>query len=154
MTAPFQTSDQPNVTDLTEFLRTVAGIPVQALPDDSQFITWALSYATELTLKALRQVGSDYYVFAVYLLATSFLVNWCPDQPGQTFFAGVQKQFGLNSFVAGTIQSSADQATSESLMSPQFLSSLTLQQLQALKDPYGRQWLSMQQSMGNVWGLS
>lgn len=154
MNAPFQTSDQPNVTDLTEFLRTIAGIPSSALPDGSPYIGWALSYAKELTLKALQKVGSDYYVFAVYLLATSFLVNWCPDQDGQTFFADLQKKYSLNSMVGGIVQSSSDEGTSQSLLTPEFLSGLTLQQLQALRDPYGRQWLAMQQSMANTWGLS
>lgn len=154
MRAPFQTSDEPNVADLTTFLRTVVGIPAEALPDGSPFIIWSLSHSERLTLRALELVGKDFYVFAVHLLATSFLINWCPDQPGQTFFADWQKTMGLNSFVAGVVQSSADEATSESLFTPQFLSGLTLQQLQALKDPYGRQWLSMQQAMGNIWGIS
>jgi hypothetical protein len=154
MNAPFQTSNQPNVADLTTFLRDVVKVPVDALPDGSQYIAWALSYAQELTVHALRRVGSDYYVFAVYSLATSFLLNWCPDQPDQTFFADQQRQLGLTTFVGGVVQSTADQATSDSLLSPEFLSGLTIQQLQALKDPYGRQWLAMQQDMGNVWGIS
>lgn len=154
MTAPFQTSDQPNVTDLTTFLRTFAGVPVTALPDGSPFIDWSLSYAQEVTLQALMQVGVDYYLFAVYLLATSFLVNWCPDQTGQTYFADLQKKYNLNGFTGGVVQSSADQSTSQTMLTPQFLSGLTVQQLQALKDPYGRQWLSMQQGLGNIWGMS
>lgn len=152
--APFQTSSQPNVADLTTFVQTVAGIPESALPAGSPYLQWALSYSKELTLEALRCVGSDFYCFAVYLLATSFLVNWCPDQSGQLYFQNLRKQWNLTGFKAGVISSTADEATSESLLTPEFLSGLTLQQLQALGDPYGRQWLSMMQGMSNLWGIS
>jgi hypothetical protein len=82
------------------------------------------------------------------------LLNWSPHQPGQTYFAAARDDMDLTGFVGGTIQSSADQSTSESLLTPEFLSGLTLQQLQALKDPYGRAWLGAQQDLGNVWGIS
>jgi hypothetical protein len=152
--APWQTQTTPNVTDLTTFLQTIAGIPTSALPANSAYIPWALSYAEEKTLLILYAIGQDYYCFAVYLLATSFLINWCPDVPGGTFFQNLRSQWNLTGFVGGTIQSSADQATSESLLAPDFLKGLTIDQLQALKDPFGRQWLGMQQSLGFVWGIS
>ena len=152
--APWQTEKSPNATDLYTFLTTVAGVPQAALPSNSPYISWALSYAEEKTLLVLYAIVQDYYCFAVYCLATSFLLNWCPDQSGQTFFAEARKSMKLNSFVGGTVQSSADQATSESLMAPDFLKGLTLGQLQALKDPYGRQWLALQQDMGSIWGIS
>lgn len=152
--APWQTQTAPNATDLATFLETIAGIPISALPANSPYIPWALSYAEEKTLLVLRTVGQDYYCFAAYLLATSFLINWCPDQAGQTFFADLRSTWELTGFVGGTIQSSADESTSESLLAPDFLKGLTLANLGQLKDPYGRQWLSMQQDLGNVWGLS
>ena len=154
MLAPWQTQASPNVTDLYTFLSTIAQIPSSALPSNSPYIPWALSYSEEKTLLVLYAIGQDYYCFAVYLLATSFLLNWCPDQSGQTFFATLRDKWNLTGFVGGTVQSSADQATSESLLAPEFLSGLTIDQLQALKDPFGRQWLGMQQGLGNVWGIS
>lgn len=152
--APWQTQTTPNATDLYTFLSTVVGVPATALPSSSPYLTWALSYAEEKTLMVLYLIGQDYYCFAVYCLATSFLLNWCPDQPGQVYFATARKDMNLTGFIGGTVQSSADQSTSESLLAPEFLSGLTLGQLQALKDPYGRQWLSMQQDLGNIWGIS
>jgi hypothetical protein len=152
--APWQTQPSPNVTDLTTFIQTIAGIPTSALPVGSAYIPWALSYAEEKTLLVLNAVGQDYYCFAVYLLATSFLINWCPDQPGQVYFQGLRKQWDITGFVGGTIQAPADESTSESLLAPDFLKGLTLGQLQALRDPYGRQWLAMQQDLGPIWGLS
>ncbi|WP_051377034.1 hypothetical protein [Paraburkholderia dilworthii] len=152
--APWQTSTTPNVTDLYTFLTTVAGIPTSALPSDSAYIPWALSYAEEMTLQVLRFVGQDYYCFAVYCLATSFLINWCPDQPGQTYFADLRKTWNLTGFTGGIIQSTADQSTSESMLMPEFLSGLTIGQLQALKDPFGRQWLAAMADNGPIWGIS
>jgi hypothetical protein len=152
--APWQTQKAPNVTDLTTFLRTVAGIPTSALPDGSGYIAWALSYAEEDTLRVLACVGQDYYCFAVYLLATSFLINWCPDQTGGTYFQTLRQQWGITSFVGGTIQSSSDNGTSESLLAPDFLKGLTPGQLQQLKDPFGRQALAMAADLGPIWGIS
>lgn len=152
--APWQTSTQPNATDLYTFLTTVAGVPTAALPSNSAYIPWALSYAEEKTLMVLYAVGQDYYCFAVYCLATSFLINWCPDQTNQTYFADLRKMWDLTGFVGGTVQASADQSTSESLLAPDFLKGLTLGQLQNLRDPYGRQWLAMQQDLSNIWGIS
>ena len=152
--APSQTQTTPNVTDLYTFLTTVAGIPTSALPSNSPYVPWALSYAEEMTLLVLNVVGQDYYCFAVYCLATSFLINWCPDQMGGTYFQALRQKWNLTGFVGGTIQSSADQATSESLLAPDFLQGMTLQNLQALKDPFGRQWLQMSQELGPIWGIS
>jgi hypothetical protein len=152
--APWQTQTTPNTTDLYTFLTSIAGVPTAALPSNSPYLAWALSYAEEKTLLVLYAIGQDYYCFAVYLLATSFLINWCPDQSGQTFFKDLRASWNLTGFVGGTIQSSADESTSESLLAPEFLKGLTLGQLQALKDPYGRQWLAMQQDLGPVWGIS
>jgi len=152
--APWQTKTTPNTNDLYTFLTTVAGVPTAALPSNSVYLPWALSYAEEKTLMVLYAVGQDYYCFAVYCLATSFLINWCPDQPGQTYFADLRKTWDLTGFIGGTVQSSADQATSESLLAPDFLKGLALGQLQALRDPFGRQWLAMQADNGPIWGIS
>lgn len=152
--APWQTQTTPNTTDFYTFLQTIVQVPTAALPSSSPYLSWALSFAEEQTLLVLYAIGQDYYCFAVYLLATSFLINWCPDQSGQTFFADLRKTWNLTGFVGGTVQSSADQATSESLLAPDFLKGLTLANLQQLKDPFGRQWLAMQQDLGNIWGLS
>ena len=152
--APWQTTTQPNVTDFYTFLSTVAGIPSSALPSNSAYIPWALSYAEEMTLQVLYAVGQDYYCFAVYCLGTSFLINWCPDQAGQTYFANLRQQWNITGFVGGTVASSADVSSSESLNVPEFLNGLTMANLGQLKDPYGRAWMAAQQELGNIWGLS
>lgn len=152
--APWQTQKTPNDTDFYTFLTTVAGVPTSALPSNSGYIPWALSYAEEMTLLILNAVGQDYYCFAVYCLGTSFLINWCPDQTNQTYFADLRKAWNITGFVGGTVASSADVSTSESLNVPEFLNTITMQNLQAIKDPFGRQWLAMNQENGAIWGIS
>jgi hypothetical protein len=152
--APWQTQKAPNVTDLYTFLTTVAAVPTSALPANSPYIAWALSYSEEMTLGVFRAIGQDFYCFAVYLLATSFLINWCPDQLGQTYFQTARNGFGISSFTGGTVQSASDQGTSAGLDAPDFIKGLTPGQLQALKDPFGRQWLAMSAELGPIWGIS
>jgi len=152
--APWQTQTTPNTTDLYTFLTTVAGITTTALPSTSAYIAWALSYSEEQTLLVLRAIGQDYYCFAVYLLATSFLINWCPDQPGQTFFVDLRKSWNISGFVGGIVSSTADQGTSESMDMPDFIKGLTIGQMGMIKDPFGRQFLAMMADNGPIWGIS
>lgn len=152
--APWQTQKVPNITDFYTFLTTVVGIPEAALPSNSGYISWALSYAEEMTLLVLNAVGQDYYCFAVYCLGTSFLINWCPDQPDMTYFADLRQQWNITGFVGGTVASSADVATSESLNVPEFLNGLTMTNLGQLNDPYGRAWMAANQELGAIWGIS
>jgi hypothetical protein len=72
----------------------------------------------------------------------------------EIFFSVARKQFGINSFVGGTIESSEDVATSESLNVPEQLKGLTLANLQQLKTPFGRRYLQIAGQYGTIWGLS
>jgi hypothetical protein len=72
----------------------------------------------------------------------------------EIFFSSARKQFGINSFVGGTIASSADVSTSESLNVPEQLKELTLANLQQLKTPFGRRYLEIAGQYGQIWGLS
>ncbi|MAF04424.1 MULTISPECIES: hypothetical protein [Herbaspirillum] len=138
-----------------DFIRNVAGIPTSALPDASPYIDTAYQIAIALTSLELQCLSNGLiYSQAVYNLGVSNILNWAPDQSGSTYFSDLRKEFGINSFVGGTISSSADVSTSESLLTPDFLKGLTLANLQQLKDPFGRQWLMYQQSIGTVWGIS
>lgn len=80
MSYPVVYPPPPNPTDLTAFLRTQAGIPVAALPDDSPYIPDALQLALNTTNADLAIAVPNLYVLAVYNLATDRIINWCPDQ--------------------------------------------------------------------------
>lgn len=70
----------PNPTDFTAFLRTQAGIPVAALPDDSAYIPDALQLALNVVNPVICQAAPNLYVLAVYNLGTDRLLNFAPDQ--------------------------------------------------------------------------
>lgn len=144
----------PTLAGYTAFLRDPAGIPPSAAPDGSQAILFSFTIAEGTVSEQLECINSDIYTLAVYNLATDRLINFAPDEPGQTYFADLRKSFALNSFVPGLIQQSADEATSQAFMIPESLKNLTLADLQMLKTPFGRQYLFFAQSLGTLWGLS
>lgn len=150
------------------FLRTSVRVPVPALPDNSPWIQWTYNYALQIVNVVLKTVPGPpsppsppaspnawtLYDLAVYNLATDTLINWCPDQAGQTYFVNARTGFEINTFVAGVVQSTGDESTNESLLVPDFFKGLTMSDLQLLKTPYGRFYLSIAQKTGPIWGLS
>lgn len=136
------------------FLRAEAGIPVSALPDNSMSIDLSLSIAQDIVSCWLNQISSDIYTICVYNLATDRLIHFAPDQPGQTYFAEARKLYGVNSFVAGVVESSTDQGTSQSIAVPDSLRNLTMLDLQTLQTPFGRAYMAYAQQLGTLWGLT
>lgn len=144
----------PNVTDYTTFLRNVAGISTQFLPNSSPNITTTLEVATELTNLALM-VSGNIYCLAVYNLATDRLINYAQDVPGQCFFYDLRKSFNINSPTLGIVSSASDENTSASYLNPDFMKQLTLMDLGMLKTPFGRTYMEFAQAFGpNLFGLS
>lgn len=80
MSYPVVYPPPPNQTDFTAFLRTQAGIPTAALPDNSPYIPDALQLAIDVTNTDLQTALPNLYVLAVYNLGADRIVNWCPDQ--------------------------------------------------------------------------
>lgn len=73
----------------------------------------------------------------------------------EQYFANARKHFNMDAFVPGVIASSGDLSTSASIDNPEFLKGLTLFDLQFLKTPWGRTYLSLAQAYGpNIWGLT
>jgi hypothetical protein len=156
----------PNVTDYTAFLYSVAEIQPGVLPSTSEDIPLSLSVAVATVNEAL-QLGGTYanaatgivtlslYVLAVYNLATDRLVNWANDVPGQTLFKDTRDAMGLMRPAVGVATSAADQGTAGTLINPEQLKMLTLDDLQTLRTPWGRRYLGIAQAYGTViWGLS
>jgi len=106
----------------------------------------------------------SYHAWAVYNLGGDILVNYAPDNddatppvepPNDHYFTILRTKLGLNSFVPGIIQSSSDNGTSVSYMTPGWMEQMTLANLQQLKTPWGRQYLMLAQAYGpTIWGLS
>jgi hypothetical protein len=158
---------QPMVTlaGYQAFLTNYVQIPVYALPLSSPQILMTLAMA-EATVNPVIQIangspnsclgytGDGLYEIAVYNLATDFLINFAQDQPGQDFFSKLRTSFTINDFVPGLISASNDETTGETLLTQDYMKTLTLSDIQRMKTPYGRRYLEIAQSFGTLWGLS
>lgn len=62
--------------------------------------------------------------------------------------------FALNSLIPGVVVAAGDQGTSGSFVVPESLKNLTVNDLQFLQTPYGRNFIGYCQDFGPLWGLS
>lgn len=145
---------EPTEQGFQDFVTNIMQIPEDALPVGSPWISEAFLMSKEIVLCQIRGISRLLYQQAVYNLAASILIQYCPDQPGYTFFADYRKAHGIGPFTPGVITSSADSTTSQSWLNPDFLKNLTLADLDNLKNPYGMAYLKIAQSYGPIWGLS
>lgn len=156
----------PTLAGFLVFIRSVMGINTTVLPDNSAAITYAYNVAL-MTVNPQLGLGLcptppglwNIYAIAVYNLAGDLLINYAPDQEGQTYFATLRGPppagYGIYNFVAGVIESAHDETTGDSVAVPDSLKALTLSDLQRLKTPWGRRYLEIAQDFGpNLWGLS
>jgi len=144
----------PTLTGFIAWSRAVMGIPTVALADNDPGYAYAFQIALDLVPLDFSTASPDIYTLTVYNWGGSQLLQFQQDYAGQTWFASARASYGINSFVAGVINSAADSSTSESLTVGKGLSNLSLIDLQRLKDPYGRQALAWMQTIGTLWGLT
>lgn len=137
-----------------DFLYRVAEIPVEALPIDSMSIPESLDYAVAVTPSTLTVTGNSVYDRAVYLFGTSHLYRWAPDQQGLSFFKEARKAWGVRGPVSGLVSSVSDNGTTTSFSVPDWYKEATLSELSLMRDPFGREYLGILQSMGTLWGMS
>lgn len=132
--------DPPTLTGFQTFLTGVVGINPLYLPSDAPVIGYAFQVAQTIVNRALIVAGT--YTLAVYNLGASQVLNFAPDQPGRTFFEDWRKRLGISNWTSGVIASTSDNGTGVGVMNPDFMKSLTMANLQQMKDPYGRQYLA------------
>ena len=144
------------MADRTGFLAFIraTGVSTAQLPDASPDIDSALALSVAIVYIRIQEVSQSIYDSAVYNLAFSNLIEFASDQPAQTFFADQRSKFNILGFVPGVISSTSDEGTSESLLNPDFMRGLSMADLQYLKTPWGRQYLSIAQRVGPIWGMS
>lgn len=136
-----------------DFIRNNMQIAVELLPVESVYISQCYYMAIEIVNPAIN-VSPLFYDSAVYNLAADYLINFTPDQAGQTFFTDIRKKFDCMGFIGGVVTSASDSGTSESMAISEQFQHFTLADLQNLKTPYGRQYLSIAQRYGNIFGVS
>jgi hypothetical protein len=156
---------EPTLAGYISFIRSIMNVPVEALPDDSDYIVMSYNWAMDYVLLELQTVPHmttsprNMYAVAVYNCAADMLVNIAVDDPNapppfDTYWSDLRSKLGINNFVPGMVTSSSDQGTSTSLTLPDFFKNLTLGDLQQMKTPWGRMYLQIAQSWGTVWGIS
>jgi len=144
----------PTLTGFEWFIVNIMGINTTVLPANSPVIGWVYEQAIATVNLAISYTAPTVYTQAVYNLAGDFLVNSAQDQTGQTYFADLGQKFHLGNFVAGVIESASDESTSNSQKVPDQFARLTVADLQNLKTPWGRTYLSIAQKYGVLWGVS
>lgn len=134
-------------------LSTQAG--AEAITATNEWIVVTLHAALTLVNRAIGRASPFQYAMAVYNLATDRLINYAPDIPNQTYFQDLRKDFDVSTPAVGTVTAAADQGSSVTVVSPEFLKTLTLSDLQMMKTPYGREYMGIAQAFGpNIFGLS
>lgn len=137
------------------------------LPDDSFSLRLAYAVALDIVNLKLAIVSVNLYTLAVYNLGGDNLLNFAQDVVGAPpygasdnpdklpYFAYMRQRFKLLDFTPGVVQSSSDESTSVSLVVQEAAKDFKLADLQNLKTPYGRQYLSIAQRVGpSAWGLT
>jgi hypothetical protein len=147
---PFVNPKTPNLPDFLTFLADQVQIPSSALPDDSPYPGYALDAAIGLVLLPPACPVPVLYTLAVYNGATHLLFTITPDQQGQTYFANARSPqgFGLAAPSTGLVVATFDEGTGTTLAEPEWAKGLTVNQLGYFKTPWGREYLSWQQSFG------
>ena len=131
------------------------GINALDLPLGSAVQTVAYNVAIALVNRSLCILPNGIYALAVYNLAGSQLIQFAQDQTGRDYFTKLRAQLKVNEFVPGVVGSTSDQGSATGLLNQEFMKTLTMQNLQNLKDPYGRQYLAFAQDYGpTIVGLS
>ena len=78
-----------------------------------------------------------------------------PGMFNMSFFWQARQSLSLNSLVAGPVQSTGDQGTNTTLVVPDFFKTLTFEDLDLIKTPWGRRYLAYAQKAGpTVVGVS
>lgn len=151
----------PSQAGFTVFMR-AQGITTSVLPDDSPVIPMAYAVAIQTVLLSINSVSPLMYTLAVYNLATDRVFNYAQDvgspppvyRDELPYFSWWRAHWNINDFIPGVVQSSSDVSTSQSMVIQEAANNFTLSNIQNLKTPYGRQYLSIAQDAGNILDIS
>src|SRR6185437_2473114 len=115
----------------------------------------SLAIAIATVNETLSCVAPLLYTKAVYNLALDRLINFGVDVEGQTWLQDLRTDFGVLSIESGVVAAASDQGTSGSMLVPDQFRTFTLDDLQLMKTPFGRQYLSIAQNYGStLFGVS
>jgi hypothetical protein len=144
----------PSLSGFITWAYAVMGIPTTAMSPDDPGWNYAYTVALDIVPQDFASTLPDIYTLTVYNWAGSQVLQFQQDYVGQTYFATLRAQFGINNFIPGVVTSAGDVSTNETLAVGHGLRDLSLLDLQRIKDPYGRLALSYMQQLGTLWGLT
>jgi hypothetical protein len=123
-----------------------------------QIVPMSLSVALEIVNAILALGSCQMYTLAVYNLAADRLINYAVDAtilPDQTYFFDERKKLRINEVSVGVPSAASDQGTATGILNPEFMKTMTLRDLQTLKTPWGRDYMSIALDWGaDTWGLT
>ena len=139
----------------------VAGVlPPTADTSGSPWPGYALAQAANLVIRVPYCGSGLDYTIATYNCAGHILLTIAPDVTDSRFFWTLRteqppKGYALGAFSAGMVTAASDQGTANTLTAPDWVAGLQIGDLEAMKTPYGRAYLSYNQAFGpDVVGLS
>ena len=145
----------PTLPGFTTFCRNVAGINTDVVPDNDPGFQDALTFALAWVPLSMQCMSGLLYTACVYNLGVSMLVNYQPDQEGQTFFTTLRSTYKVSNFVPGVVTNTSDNGTSTGLTVGTQLANLSLFDLQTMADPFGRRAMALMGELGpSSWGIS
>lgn len=119
----------------------VSPLPYSGTPGVGYVIVYAVPDSTHFTYAVATDPGAGTILPGA--LATEY------------YFTDLRKQLKINSFVPGVVSNTSDLTTSVGLVVPDFFKTLTLEQMDLMKTPFGRAYLMIAQKYGpTVWGLT
>lgn len=159
---------QPSLGGFVTFINSVMGVPpsAQFSPSADPATGYAFAAAVDTVNMQINcapaQAGAwTPYARAVYNLAAHMLISIVQDPETSPpyrdklpYWAWLRGRYNLNDFSPGVVQSSGDEGSSTSLQVVEVMRNLTVGQLECLRTPYGRAYLSISQSWGSMWGMS
>ncbi len=149
---PISANSAASLTFASQLVSAAAGDTYIVVPP---IVYTSFNVALSIVNDALASAGTGTYVLAVYNLAMDRLVNYAPDQSGQTYFAKLRSTFHLTSLSVGAVASASDQGTSASIANPEWMRSMTMRDIETLKTPWGRTYMGFAQAYGpTIWGLT
>jgi hypothetical protein len=144
----------------------VMGVPEAVLPNNSPYIPLTFAMATETVHRWINYCSPLMYTQAVYNCGGHYLVMTAQDLPQNpplqppldTYWADLRNDLSLSggggSFMPGVINETHDESTGVAITTTDWLAGMTISDLQMMKTPWGRVYLSIAQCIGSMWGLT
>jgi hypothetical protein len=161
--------NQATLGGFINFVTNVMKPPSSFDPSTDPSVEFAFNFAVQWTYMGLASVPGcigalTIYQTAVYNFAADTLINIASDPDGAApvpgsdpplaFWAFTRQKYNILSFIPGIVQSSGDVSTNVGYMVPKSFENYSVMDLQNLKTPFGRVYLSIAGAWGPVHGLS